>query len=655
MRAARGRSPDNARGVPLIGAPRSGTACNGFHGEGIKIAVIDTGIDYTHANFGGPGTVAAYNAANAADTLPADAALFGPAAPRVKGGIDLVGDDYNADPTTPAYQPVPHPDPNPLDCNGHGSHVAGTAAGSGVIANGATYTGPYNATTISATPGRSARASRRRPTSTASASSAARARPTSPSTRSSGRSTTTWTSSTCRSARRSAPPTTRPPSPRRTPPRPASIVVTSAGNSGPNPYITGSPGTADGRDLGRGQRLDAGVPGRHITLVGRPRRSRRSNANGVPFSGPITGQIAVITTTRRHGAASRSAATRPSTRTRRRGQDRRREPRHLRPRRARDLRPAGRRRRGGDDQQRRRLCRRSRARSPSNPDTGEPFDVTIPFLGVEASRRRRRPTAASSARRTGNGDGVAERAREPGFTRFASFSSGGPRTGDSWLKPDVTAPGVSIFSTGVRHRQRSATISGTSMASPHVAGVAALVRQAHPYVEAGRGLQGRDRQHRRPVAGVLGYRTSRGGTGLVQPVKSTKTQVIASSGRAWRASLNFGFSGAEGRLHEDEVDEGRQQRLLACDVQHLRAKPAGSPHCVASASRRSRSAACKDSDGRRDAERPGRDAGLMPAFPRGCRADHAHAARAAQHGVALRVPYYLVPRARRPSTKLGLK
>ena len=141
--------PDNVRGVSLIGAPAVWDGVNGLHGEKIKIAVIDTGIDYTHANFGGPGTIAAYNAANAADTLPANAALFGPAAPRVKGGIDLVGDDYNADRTDPAYQPVPHPDPNPLDCNGHGSHVAGTAAGSGVLANGTTYTGPYNATTIS--------------------------------------------------------------------------------------------------------------------------------------------------------------------------------------------------------------------------------------------------------------------------------------------------------------------------------------------------------------------------------------------------------------------------------------------------------------------------------------------------------------------------
>ncbi len=36
----------------------------------------------------------------ASDTLPANPAWFGPGAPKVKGGIDLVGDDYNADPTS---------------------------------------------------------------------------------------------------------------------------------------------------------------------------------------------------------------------------------------------------------------------------------------------------------------------------------------------------------------------------------------------------------------------------------------------------------------------------------------------------------------------------------------------------------------------------
>ena len=60
--------PTNATSVPYIGAPTAWNGPTGYRGNGIKVAIIDSGVDYTHANFGGPGTVAAFNAANAADT-----------------------------------------------------------------------------------------------------------------------------------------------------------------------------------------------------------------------------------------------------------------------------------------------------------------------------------------------------------------------------------------------------------------------------------------------------------------------------------------------------------------------------------------------------------------------------------------------------------
>ena len=113
----------------------------GNTGTGVSIGVIDTGIDYTHTDFGGSGSVEEFRALQAAEAQPAPAGVFPNA--KVVGGHDFVGDAYDADPTSAGYDPVAKPDPNPLDCNGHGTHVAGTSAGYGVNADGTTYRGGY--------------------------------------------------------------------------------------------------------------------------------------------------------------------------------------------------------------------------------------------------------------------------------------------------------------------------------------------------------------------------------------------------------------------------------------------------------------------------------------------------------------------------------
>jgi subtilisin family serine protease len=142
---AEGVSPKNAASDLYTRAYDAWTA-TGHTGEGVNIAVLDTGLDYTQADFGGPGTTAVYQDALASTGAPASS-WYDPS--KFLGGYDFAGPTYNADPSTAAYQPVPAPDANPIDGKGgdHGTHVAGTAAGYGLAADKTTFRGDYSSLT----------------------------------------------------------------------------------------------------------------------------------------------------------------------------------------------------------------------------------------------------------------------------------------------------------------------------------------------------------------------------------------------------------------------------------------------------------------------------------------------------------------------------
>ena len=101
-------------------------------GHGIKIGIIDSGIDYTHSMLGGSGSVLEFEAIHSNE--PSN--LF--PNKKVVGGTDFVGDNF--DTSSESFEDnLPRPDDNPIDMSGHGSHVAGTAAGVGDSVN--TYSG----------------------------------------------------------------------------------------------------------------------------------------------------------------------------------------------------------------------------------------------------------------------------------------------------------------------------------------------------------------------------------------------------------------------------------------------------------------------------------------------------------------------------------
>jgi minor extracellular serine protease Vpr len=105
-------SPEMSSALAMTGADIAQSEL-GYTGEGIRVAVIDTGIDYEHPDLGG---------------------CFGPGC-RVFTGWDFVGDDFNG-------SNIPTPDSDPMDCNGHGTHVAGIVGAEATTPTGVTGVAP---------------------------------------------------------------------------------------------------------------------------------------------------------------------------------------------------------------------------------------------------------------------------------------------------------------------------------------------------------------------------------------------------------------------------------------------------------------------------------------------------------------------------------
>jgi subtilisin family serine protease len=505
----------NAVSVPYLNAPAVWAGHPALKGEGVKIAIIDTGIDYTHADFGGPGTPAAYAAAAATSTLPADPALFGPNAPKVKGGIDLVGDAYNADDPTTA----PVPDPNPLDCYGHGTHVAGSAAGFGV-AGGATYGGPwtpaaYTTTSFDVGPGVAPKADLYAVRVFGCAGTTnvvtdaiewAVANHMDVISMSLGSPFGTADSADAVAARNAA--------------RAGITVIAAAGNEGPSPYITGTPASGDHVISAAAMDAREFFPnGVRVTLSSGSADGLEANSAPLP-----AGTVPVVVLKSGSGLAlgcPDATGAYPD------------YPANV---------PAGAlvilsrgsctfvaKAQGAALAGASAIAVVNNAAGFVNPSIP---GVTLPFIVLQLADT---PTFLAAGP---SGSVMAANVPNPAFETVAGFSSGGPRFGDNAFKPNVTAPGVGINSAAVGTGNAGVVESGTSMATPHVAGVAALTRQAHPTWDR-KAIEQAIVETANP--GLLtGGDPRLTGAGVVQPVGATTTSVVASDEHG-NPSLSFGF------------------------------------------------------------------------------------------------------------------
>jgi minor extracellular serine protease Vpr len=618
----------NVVSVPFIGAPQVWQGTPGFRGEHVKIAILDTGIDYTHANFGGPGTAAAFLNAAANSTAPADPTMFGPNAPKVKGGTDLVGDNYDA--STPANN-VPMPDPNPLDCFGHGSHVSGTAAGFGVANDGTTYHGPYDAAVYAAGfgigPGVAPLADLYAVRIFGCAGttdvvaegidwavhndmdviSMSLGAPYGPAN-----------SSDAIASDNAA--------------KAGIVVVAAAGNEGSAPYVTGTPASATHAISVAA--IDARaflVNGVHIAL------SAGGGANGVDanaLSLPSGSIPAVILTNGGNLSLGCNASDYP---------------------------PAG--AAGALVIVSRGTCtfniKAANAMAAgaaaigvvNNSPAGffNPLltNVTIPFIALLQSDGVMFASAPSPETATVAFANVPD----AGFRLAASFSSGGPRTGDGALKPNVSAPGVNVFSTAIGTGNGGTFESGTSMATPHVAGVAALAVQAHrDWSESGV----RDAVVETASPAALGDYTPRiEGAGLVEAVGATSTDVtVHGTEDRDLGLLSFGVAEFTRDYHDSRElvlrNHGRWPATFAATATPV----GGVPHTLKLSSSTvsvrghdeaslhvSLAVPASTVGSTHDAlgnDRYAEVAGYITLQPEA----------SANHGVTLQLPYYLVPRAR---------
>lgn len=430
----------------------------GFTGKGMRVGVLDTGVDYTHKMLGGSGNKADYAAID-----PSQPSAMFPNN-KVVGGIDLVGTDFNSASPLPKLR-LPKPDANPLDEGGHGSHVAGTIAGigdgrltySGVAPDASIYAvkvfghdgSTSDAVVIAAfeysvDPDLDLDPKDRLDVVNLSLGGGF------------GQPQILYTEAV------------------RNVTRTGMVVVASAGNSGPKDYIVGAPSTSDDA-ISVAASIDGSL---HNWQFG---ASRISSVNGeflvkavegtvgkpIDEAGPVEGPFFFIGFADQDLTEDQKAQLAGKVALINRGKVSFQE----KVKRAAEGGAIG-------------AVVINNVPGDSAGSMGGDVRAEIPaiMVGNDSGARIQREMALGEVKIQFKTD---EKIFEPELIdTITDFSSKGPRSEDNLFKPEIAAPGANVISAKMGEGDQPTRMSGTSMAAPHMSGVMALLRQAHPDLSA---------------------------------------------------------------------------------------------------------------------------------------------------------------------------